>query len=34
MRTEILKKGKVVVSAVLGLLVGFALYYLIKMLIS
>jgi hypothetical protein len=34
MRTEVLKKGKVVVSAVLGFLVGFALYYLVKVLIA
>lgn len=34
MRTEILKKGKVVVSAVLGVLVGFLLYYLVQVLIA
>jgi hypothetical protein len=34
MRTEILKKGVVVVKGVLGFLVGFALYYLVKMLIG
>ncbi|CAH0336944.1 hypothetical protein FVB9288_02675 [Flavobacterium sp. CECT 9288] len=34
MRTEILKKGVVVVKAVLGFILGFALFHLVKTLIG
>ena len=34
MRTEILKKGVVVVKAVLGFTIGFLLVYLIKLIVA